>query len=184
MISVYRIKSDVNHYQYFLTEQGEDEPKLMMDCTPKAEAWSPTPVFIYMPKLGKGDFYNFTSSALITSPRATEVLHTHLVKAGELLPLPYNGEVYTVLNVTECINCLDHEKTEWVYGKSTGAKIGIKRYTFHRNRFSESDIFKIPETCKSEILVVEGIKDVKDSFKYAVESAGLEGLIFEEVWEV
>jgi hypothetical protein len=111
------------------------------------------------------------------------VLHQHFATAGELLPLPYEGEVYTLLNITECINCLDHEQTEWIYGKSTGARIGIKKYVFHQERFSESDLFKIPETCTSEVLVVEGLKDIRDGFKYAVEASGLQGLIFELVWK-
>lgn len=99
------------------------------------------------------------------------------------MPLSYNGEIYTVLNVTECINCLDQQNTEWVLGKDTETNLLIKRYVFHNNRFSESDIFKIPETCKSEILVVEGRKDPRDEFMYAVESADLKGLLFEQIWE-
>jgi hypothetical protein len=39
------------------------------------------------------------------------VLEEFLEMAGELLPLPYRGEEYTIVNVTECINCLDHEAT-------------------------------------------------------------------------
>ncbi|MGE5265212.1 MAG: hypothetical protein ACM3S0_17675 [Acidobacteriota bacterium] len=103
--------------------------------------------------------------------------------AGELLPLPYEGEEYTVRNVLECINCLDQKKTEWVYGQTTGERIEIKKYAFHRNRFSESRIFKIPETSKAEVLVVEWKEDSSDEFKYAVEEAGLRGLLFQTIWE-
>ncbi len=180
---VYRIWNDSNHYQSFLPEQEEDWQKLDMDCTPKAEIWVPPLVYVHMPKLKEGDFYNSGRGILIPSPRATAALRMHLEMAGELLPLPYKGQEFTVLNVTECINCLDQEKTEWIYGQTTGAKIGIKTYVFHRNRFSESRIFKIPETHKSEILVVEWVEGTEDEFKYTVESAGLKGLIFEKIWE-
>jgi hypothetical protein len=182
MIRVYRIRSDVNHYQYFLPENDEELPKLRMDCVPRAENWSPPPVFVYEPLHKKGDFYNFNSSSLITSPKATQALYPYLEIAGELLSLPYKDEVYTLLNVTECINCLDQQRTEWVKGKDKGDNLFIKSYAFYPDRFSESDIFKIPETCLSEILVVEGLKDQKDEFRYVVESAGLQGLIFEEIW--
>jgi hypothetical protein len=103
--------------------------------------------------------------------------------AGELLPLPHRGEVFTVLNITECINCLDHNRTRWVLGKSTGARIRIKEYAFHPNRFSESVLFKIPETCKADVLVVEGLPGCEvEEFRYVVEQNGLEGLLFEEIW--
>jgi hypothetical protein len=182
MIKVYRIKSDVNKYQYFLPEKEEDESRLWMDCSSKGDTWLPPPVFVYKPIHKKGDFYSFNSSAIITSPKATQVLYPFLEAAGELLPLTYKGEQFTLLNVTECIDCLYHQKTEWVQSKDAGENLWINKYVFHTNRFSESDIFKIPETCKSEILVVEGLKDPKDEFKHAIESAGLEGMIFEEVW--
>ncbi len=180
---VYRIRSDGNRYQYFLSEREEDWEKLEMDCVPQIETWSPPPVFIYKPKLRQGDFYNFGSGILITSPRATEALRTHLEMAGELLPLPHADQTYTLLNVLECINCLDQERTEWVYGQTTGARIGIKKYVFHPDRFSESRLFKIPETSKSEILVVEWNEESEDEFRNAVEAAQLKGLLFEQLWE-
>jgi hypothetical protein len=179
---VYRIQNDVNHYQYFLTEDEADCEKLVMDCTPRAESWVPPRVFVYMPRHKTGDFYQFGSSALITSPRATEVLRTHLEMAGELLPLPYEGQVFTVLNVTECINCLDQDETQWIYGESTGDKLHVAKYVFHTNRFSESEIFKLPETCKGEVLLAEGLHDPEEEFRYLVHQNGLEGLTFEEIW--
>ena len=181
-IRVFRITTDVDRFQYFLTENRGDEELLEMDGTPGAEKWSPPPVFIYMPKHEPGDFFNFGGGILISSPMATEALRYHLQMAGELLPLPYAGETYTLLNVTECIECLDQERTKWQIGRTTGKRVGIRRYSFYPDRFSESDIFKIPHTSKAEILYVEGLKDQEDSFRYAVEAAGLRGLRFEEVW--
>ncbi len=50
MTTVYRIKNDVDRFQYFLTEKREDYVKLEMDCTPKADNWLPPSVFIYKPR--------------------------------------------------------------------------------------------------------------------------------------
>lgn len=184
MIKVFRLRTNVNEYQYFLPERREDEATLWMDCSSRSSDWSAPPVFVYKPLHKKGDFYNFNSSTLITSTKATQVLYPYLERAGELLPLSYDNELFTVLNVTECINCLHQDKTEWVKSKEGKDKLWIKNYVFHPDRFSESDIFKIPETCKSEILVVEGLKDPKDEFRHIVESASLQGLVFEEIWSV
>jgi hypothetical protein len=181
-MKVYRINNDINRYQYFLTEREEDVLKLKMDCTPKEHIWNPPSVFIYMPKLKAGDFHNFSSDILISSPRATEALRTHFEMAGELLPLPYKGQVYMLLNVTMCIDCLNHEETEWLWDSSTNTKILPKRYVFHRNRFTTSRIFKIPETCRGEILVVDMDQGGDEEVRSVVERAKLRGLTFEEIW--
>ena len=101
--------------------------------------------------------------------------------AGELLPFDYKNERYSLLNVTECMDCLNHEQTEWVVGKSTGARIDIKRYSFRSARIPESSIFKIPNRL-ADIYVVEGRYDPQDEFKSMVEQYNLNGLLFEEIW--
>ena len=98
------------------------------------------------------------------------------------MPLTHEGEQFFALNVTECINVLDNESTQWVYGQSTGARIRIEQYAFHADRLTETPLFKIPETSRSEILTVEGLKDPDDEFKSRVEKMGLTGLVFEEIW--
>lgn len=181
-MKVYRVSNDVERYQYFLTEREEDIFKLKMDCTPIKDIWQPPPVFVYMPKRKPGDFYNFNSDILITSPRSTEVLHEFLELAGELLPLPYHGQIYTILNVTMCIDCLDHEKTEWLIDELTGIKSLPIKYVFHKDRFASSRIFKIPETCGGEILVVDKEQNEGEELHSVVIRAGLHGLVFEELW--
>jgi hypothetical protein len=153
-----------------------------MDGTSRKDEWVPPPVFILYPKRRRGSFFQFGSSVLITPPDVTYILQGHFEMAGELLPLPHEGEVFTVLNVTECINVLDHERTEWAINPETGSKMRPVRYAFHPHRFTETTLFKIPETARAEIFVVEGLQDPEDEFRYVVEKEGLEGIIFEEVW--
>lgn len=182
-ISVFRLKNDVNKYQFFLPLGEEDWSRLEMDCKPKADAWIPPPVYVLNPRLASGDFYQFGSNLLITSVRATQILYDFLTIAGELLALPYEGQIFTALNVTPCIDCLDHESTEWYYDRWSGAKSRPKKYVFRRSRFAESVIFKIPETCRGEVLVVDGLRQTQEEFRYILERANLKGLIFELLWE-
>ena len=142
----------------------------------------PPPVFIYEPKLKAGDFFNFDSDALIANPRATEALRTLFEMAGELLPLPYKGEVYAILNVTECIDCVDRERTDW--RRTPDGRIltsGTEKFAFRPTRFSESPIFKFPEDCFG-VYVVEGLLDPEEEFREIVRREGLKGLEFEEIW--
>jgi len=183
MISIFRIKNNVNRFQYFLTEKEEDAKTLRTDGSSKIHTWTPPPVFIYKPQLEKGNFFNFNSDILISDQKATEVLHSLFVEAGELLFLSYKGNDYSLLNVTECIDCLDQENTKWKYDVDNSIRLMIDKYSFHTNRFPESSIFKIPETAKSELLVVNGLRDPKDEFINKVVESGLTGLSFEKIWE-
>lgn len=180
-MKVYRIDSDVNHYQYFLPEQESDAFKLFLDCESMAGSWIPHKVFIYKPKHKVGDLYNFSTGTLIFSPSATEKLQTFLEMAGELLPLPYKDKVYTVLNVTECINCLDTENSEWLVSQKTGEQFGtITKYIFHPNRFSESCIFKIPETSIVETLIVDW--EDGEGFIDALKEHDIKGYLLTLLW--
>jgi hypothetical protein len=152
-----------------------------MDCTRKLPDWVSPRVYVPNPTLKKGNFFHLCSGAFVTDPAATEKLQDLLEMAGELLPLHYKEEQYTLLNVTECKDCLDHDATEWVLGKTTGAKINIKRYVFKPNRLPESTIFKIPERL-AHIFVAEGRFDPDEEFKHRVEEENLKGLLFEEIW--
>lgn len=184
-MKVYEIIPDVNHYQSFLFDYPDQHPfwkseEWVFDCRPKGATWSPS-VYIEHPKLKRGNVFAL-GGTLAFDAETTERLRTLLEMSGELLPLAYKGEQFTALNVTECVDALDDGKTKWVYGKSTGAKIKIEQYAFHRHRLPEVPLFKIPETSKSRILTVEGMKDPQDEFKPSIERFGLTGLTFKEIW--
>lgn len=180
-MKVYRINNDVNHYQYFLPEHKANALRLVLNCELLADSWMPHEVYIYEPKLKAGDLFNFSTGTLIFSPSATEKLQTFLEMAGELLPLPYKDEVYTVLNVTECINCLDPEKSKWLISQETGEWFGtIVKYVFHPNRFSESCIFKIPETSIVETLIVD-FED-GEGFIDALKEHDIKGYLLTLLW--
>lgn len=174
---VYRIENDVNHFQYFLPQRSEDVSPLLTDCTPKGTNWISPPVYIYKPRKKAGDFYNFDWNAVITSPRATVALYSHLSEAGELLPLFYRGDQFAFLNVLQCVDCLDLHLSERQPGHYT-------KYVFRSDQLAQmqSTIFKIPQTRQSEVLVVEGLRDPEEEFRYTVEMAGLQGLLFTELW--
>jgi hypothetical protein len=180
---VYKLRLDSNNYQRFLPEDEGiwKTERLTMDCTRKLSSWMPPAVYVPNPKLKKGKFFHLCSGAFVIDKDATEKLRDILEMGGELLPIDYENEPYSLLNVTECMDCLDHERTEWVLGKSTGAKIDIKQYVFKAVRMPESSIFKIPNRL-ADIYVAEGRFDPEDEFKSRVDQNNLHGLLFEEVW--
>jgi hypothetical protein len=183
-MKVFRIRLNSNVFQSFLpVDPGVWKTDLLkMDCQPKLPSWTPPAVYVQNPKLKKGSFSHLCSGAFVADLSVSEALRTVLEAAGELLPLPHQGTLFHLMNVLECVNCLDEHNTKWVLGKTTNAKIRISEYHFYPNRFSESTLFKIPETAMGEVLTVSGLKDPEDEFKSIVEHEGLEGIIFEELW--
>jgi hypothetical protein len=182
-VKVFRVAADVNHYQYLLPSDSDAPGVYDFDCTPK-EAWSPPDVYSEEPLLREGDIwgYGMIESAWAVRPGAIEVLKWLLSDAGELLALLYSNKRFALLNVMQCVNCLDQDKTEWEIGETTGKPIRIEKYAFHGSRLPESSIFKIPETRRGEILCYEGVKDPDDEFKPFVERHEITGLKFTELW--
>lgn len=181
-MKVFKIRMDGDRYQTFYPVNRDDVWTLRMDGTSKIDSWTPPPVYVLHPKLRAGGFYNANRSHLIASPRATEALYNHFSFAGELLPLLYKEQTFTLLNVTQCIDVLDQERSEFEIGHTSGTKYRILTHAFHADRFVETSLFKIPDFNCSEIFVLEGANDFEMEFREAVEEAGLEGLIFTEVW--
>jgi hypothetical protein len=181
-MKIYRVRPDVNHYQYFLLEDNKLllSDMLKFDGTPKAENWVPPAVYIYEPKLKAGNFPDlWTTATIVVDEVALKHLLGFLEWSGELLPLPHEGKLYHVVNLTGCYNVLDVHRTKWRYEKGT---LPIDRYVFHRKRLPETPLFKIPETCTYEVLTCEGRNDPEHEFKGRVEQLGLKGLRFEELW--
>ncbi len=181
-MKVYRVSPDVNKFQYFLLDDHECGLTKMMDfdCTPKTEEWVAPAVYTFNPKRTNGNFPALCATAtLVVDEVALKQLADLLEMSGELLPLPHNGSIYHVLNVTDCVNALDERKTQWRYEQNSGP---IETYHFHARRLPETPLFKIPETYRTEILTIEGQKDPDDEFKGRVERLGLKGLVFEELW--
>src|SRR5579864_8267019 len=121
-MKIYHVVPDVNQYQSFLVEDDRvwETEELTFDCMSKASSWNAPDVFILKPKLRRGNFFNLCAGTLVLDMHATETLEDLLEMSGELLPLDHQGEKFTVLNVTECVNVLDTKATKWIYGKTTG----------------------------------------------------------------
>jgi len=152
------------------------------DCTSQRRSWQSPIIYLADPSVLTGDFLYYDPGCLVVSPSAVERVRPFFKRAGELLPLWFDGEEYTLLNVTECVDALDDSKTEWLRAGDNNHKVEICRYAFNPNKFTDSSIFKIPETCSGSALTWEKDGDPKTEFKAFVEENGLTGLLFRELW--
>jgi len=182
-MKIYKIIPDVDNYQWVMPKNESDlMTKLSFDCEPKKDKWQPVDMFVFNPKKKKGNFYSLGGiGALVCDEKALDVLLTSFEMAGEVLALKLGSEVLYVINVLQCTNALDYEKSKWSY-YSDGTRGRLLQYAFYRNRLTESSIFKIPETSRTEIFTYSGTKDPEDDFLYLYHANKLEGLLFEEVY--
>jgi len=182
-MKVYRIRADVNTYQSLLLVDDAlyATDVIFFDCKPKASTWQPIEFYCLYPKLKPGDFYDFVGGTLIIPPATLDKARKFFEMAGEVLPVIYNQETWYLINILECINALDQNHAEWLITED-GRRVSLEKYAFHQNRFVISSLFKVPETCRGAILTYERSKDPNEEFKAFVETEGLTGLVFEEVW--
>lgn len=170
MRRVFEVRHDSDKYQYFLFLNDDwNWDKFFAPHRVVGAAWTPPTPELDKPRLKKGDFYHFDDYPLILNAHARQVLGTLLEGHAELLPFRFQGEEFYCLNVTRIVDCLDRQRTRW-------AKIETRHKDpyFDLARLGEAPVFTIPEN------VVDAY--VRETFKEAVEAAGLKGLEFKEVW--
>lgn len=154
-------------------------------CQPRAIDWKLLAFYVINPFLKHCDIAPLLGNVLWgrSSILGDHVLNVHLHNAGELLPIKIGAEDGFLLNVLTCYNALDVEKSEWRISPSTGIRGSLKKHTFHVHRLPRAGIFKVPETCKSEILVASDPNNcVEDDFYLWYQHKGYNGLVFREIW--
>lgn len=182
-MKVYRVNINPDEYQTLLPATSNAEIILdaqIMGGVPKLNNWVPVEHYIINPLAKKGNFYSLsTGGAFACDKIAADRLRYYWEIAGELLPVfLQNGTPLFIINITECLNCLDQENSVFDYYKD-GTKGRILKHAFHESRLSESSIFKIPETVKTQVLTYTGVKAPHDEFYTAYMESGLKGLTFE-----
>ena len=186
-MTVFEVHCKVNDYQCLcLSDMGQAKRhEFYFDCEKREANWTPPEVYIRQPKLKRGNFFYFAGASgcfICDEPtRYHDELAELLETSGELLPLLHEGETFYVMNVLECINALDRDKSEWP--PQMKQKIGFpQKYVFHRSRIPDTPLFKIPELSRWQILCVEDGPNAAYDFKRMVERLGLTGLYFEKLW--
>lgn len=181
-MKVFRMRMDGDRFQTFITEQEEEWEHLSTDGTPRAATWSPPKVRIRNPHAVQGDFLSPSSGTPVVTDRAAQALKPLLERAGELLPLPYRGHMYWVLNVTVCVNAVDEERSEYFRNPETGRKLYETTYVFNPHVLPASPLFKLPQTSSAQLLLTEGLLPPDEEFRAVVEREQLRGLVFDLLW--
>jgi hypothetical protein len=177
-MKVYSFYANTHRYQYFLPKSLNDEAKLVTNCRSRIAAWQPPTLELKEPTHAKGDFFELHKGSPILSERAVDRLRLFLDPAGELLPLPHAGETFYLFNIVPCTDCLDAVATEWrmQYNKP----LWPEKYVFTTTKFGPNHLFKIPQTCRAEVLVLD--REDGHGFVEALAEHELLGYTLELLW--
>lgn len=184
--TIYKLRSDTK-CQYLVTETEEGAFVNQTFGTPLLEQWDPPLCRNYEPNLEPCDFMWvniwLSSFAIRQGDPKMNCIRGTWERAGELLPCYVGPEKvpYWILNVTQCYNCLDHERTTKKVN-AEGRQFGWDKLVFQKNMIPESSLFKIPEMSQS-VFTHSNVFEVEDEFYRTVQDHGLRGIRFEKVWE-
>jgi hypothetical protein len=184
-MKIFRVSADVERFQTIMPEDDLlwESDVLRFDGKKKGNSWKAPSFFIFNPIKEYGNFFYLSTDVLVFDEKALDILGDLFEMAGEILEFELSGQPLFLLNVTECCNSLDHEKTTWSLDPQSGKRIRIKEYAFHADRFCESSIFKIPETRQAEVLTYSEVKDTADEFISRYQESSLTGLEFSLIFE-
>ncbi len=181
---VYRVRRD-GDYQYLLpTARGGMSKLSELNCSSREADWTPIQMYNPVPTSLETDFYQPRQGFFIISEKAYRHMGQYFRSLGEVLPLvcdePHcpDGPIYAV-NILECVNCLDHDKTRWRTSQRR-----TDEYVFNASRLPFTGFFKIPEQRGTRIFAqVDTALPEDEWITTRIRDYGLQGLRFEVVWE-
>ncbi len=183
-MKVFEIKPDFTYQTFYTSDPNGPESveeEYSLGGGSKLATWRPLPLFEADRDRKQGNFAHCWEGGFIVDTHASTVLKPVLQRCAELLPLKrYKGGIYYLLNVLNCLDCLDEQRTKWRVGKKNKARFAIDEYQFVPDRLTDSTLFRIPKNVA--LFTVAGHPRAKVEFKAIVEREGLSGLKFEEVW--
>jgi hypothetical protein len=183
---VFRVKEDLNNMQML---QPTDYSKINLerftfDCEPMRESWEEDDLTFYIsnPKIKPKNFYGLASGCLVFDEKVLSLCEMIFEMCGEVLPLKVErGPQLYCLNILQCMNALNYDKTVWRYYDS-GAKGNILKHSMHKDRvINGTSLFKIPENSKSFIFCYADFQDREGDFYHIYHDNNLTGLFFEEI---
>lgn len=184
-MKIYNVTVDANIYQWIMPQVADESilDFMSFECKPRSKQLLETDWYVYNPTQMKGDFFSLGISGVFAFNEKVyqSDLFTMLEMSGEILPIMVEDEPLFLLNILECVNMLNEQACHWDTYED-GSRGRILSYSFHVNRVSESSLFKIPQTCKTEMLTYTGLKSSEDEFKSVYEKLNFTGLVFQEIF--
>jgi len=126
--------------------------------------------------------YISDSSSLIVSPHTHSLIMSSVSDVAELLPIPFNNEIWYLLNVFNQVKALDKANSQYkIY--STGEVGWLTKPAFLADKTPRNKLFKIPDNPGRIYFAEHRPDDNENNFKNIIEKNDLFGIKFVKVWE-
>ena len=145
--------------------------------------WNPPPLEPYLKSRPEPDIWYYYNGAIaVWKALLSKIpeLETILMRAGQLLPQPFKGKELTICNITECVECIDAEKSDWIFHPA-GKRITVRRPFFIADKLPKSTLFKIPQA-PMQIFTWEKDQNAEQEFKACAEKHKLTSVYFIPIW--
>lgn len=155
-------------YEVFRTFNGQ----------PRASTWEP--IKVRRVRADKNhdfkpsDFPWLSAYALIMRRRAVEALRDILEANGEILPLATDDGVELFVFNARVVDALNEKQSSIEYLPGTNEIVWFNKISFSTSKIQGLDLFRLP--------LRAGSTYVSERFVNRVKEAGLEGLVFDQVW--
>jgi hypothetical protein len=127
-------------------------------------------------ELRKSDFPWLLQHLLVLRPNAVDRLGKILSEYGELLPLACDEVDLVAFNACAVSDVLDLEKSDIVRFPSSEKILDVSSYAFKSDLVRGLRIFKVPQLARWTLFVNDELVDL-------VQSSGLSGLGFRQLWD-
>lgn len=173
---IWHLKFEVDEYDNLTPAEEFDLDEIQsFDGRRKINDWKP----MIVKKIEDKPLSNapgFSSHIPVIDKLALEKLYDIINDFVEILPLQCSEGEYYALNITEVLDCIDYEKSEY---KTFSDGIRIMRfikYSFREDKVNGKHIFKIVDEPRRRPFV-------SDEFRQRVLNSNLTGFKFELAWD-
>jgi hypothetical protein len=152
-------------------------------CAARSSVWprGGALVEVLNPSAPAGNFPFLYQGAIGMDRTTRDRLAPILPETAEYLDVETaTGQSYQLLNILDCTDSIDEERSEWS-SLPTRARVYIKRFAFRPERLPATSLFKA-SAAPADLFVSTGVVPSHLDFKTQYEALGLRGLHFERVW--
>jgi|GEM_PF-743330 len=179
MMKVWKFES--NDKEFRITNINREDNKIIREVVGEEKKnWEPVDFITESNRRRNSDFPHIMNGLFAIQDKAKSIIEPYILDKVQFLPINFHDKDVLkemhIMNVTNIIDCLDEENTQYDIWFDGTRGIVTKEH-FFADKLSEDDLlFKIKQTSRSDVYCT-------DKFKKLIESHKLKGIHFREVWD-
>lgn len=175
-MKIWILDCDVNKYENLMWEKKLNiEEVQSFDGRKKINDWNP----IKVKRMYDREFSNtpgFSAHIPVFDEKALSSLRDLIEDNAEVLPLDCEEGDFYAINVTNVLDCIDYDKSQYKTFRDGKRIMRFTKYVFNPEKVTSQNLFKISD---------EPLKRpfVSDKFRKRIIECGLTGFVFELAWD-